>query len=245
MTRGKIMKYCPKCGAQLPEGVKFCPKCGAKLPETQSTTANTNEVNHQSEPLNGNTDLKQPVGNQVNASNNQHQMPRNGNIQNPNGMPQNMPNFNQAGVVEKKSHLNLILGIILGVVVILGISFAAFTRTSSYRDLTTSDDQKLDKAVHWSNNFDDVALDVDISLNGKQIRLSPREDGDIYNYLEEYTYDANYSDNSRIKSFMKQLSKKATKEWGSSYTVMLMNPENSKRYLVKASNGSIKDNYLN
>lgn len=29
------MKYCPNCGAQLPDEANFCPKCGAKQPDAQ------------------------------------------------------------------------------------------------------------------------------------------------------------------------------------------------------------------
>lgn len=33
------MKFCPKCGNQLEDGVKFCPKCGASLPEASAAKA--------------------------------------------------------------------------------------------------------------------------------------------------------------------------------------------------------------
>ena len=35
------MKFCPKCGTQLPDEAKFCPNCGAKQPgmEAEQTPA--------------------------------------------------------------------------------------------------------------------------------------------------------------------------------------------------------------
>lgn len=33
-------KFCPHCGASIPEGAAFCTKCGAKLDESQNTTYN-------------------------------------------------------------------------------------------------------------------------------------------------------------------------------------------------------------
>lgn len=32
------MSYCPKCGAQVPQGALFCPACGANLSEAQNGT---------------------------------------------------------------------------------------------------------------------------------------------------------------------------------------------------------------
>ena len=29
------MKFCPKCGNELPDEANFCPKCGAKQPDAQ------------------------------------------------------------------------------------------------------------------------------------------------------------------------------------------------------------------
>jgi len=40
------MKYCPSCGAQVPENNAFCPNCGAQI-SSQATNQQTNQNNNQ------------------------------------------------------------------------------------------------------------------------------------------------------------------------------------------------------
>ena len=52
------MKYCVKCGQQLPDQALFCSKCGAKQPGMEASNAPTQEVEVKEEPAKkGKTDF--------------------------------------------------------------------------------------------------------------------------------------------------------------------------------------------
>lgn len=40
------MKYCTKCGAQIPDDAKFCPSCGASVAEHPAYEENRQQVNN-------------------------------------------------------------------------------------------------------------------------------------------------------------------------------------------------------
>lgn len=224
------MKYCPKCGAQVSDSIKFCPKCGHQLPNQEQPANQT--PNYQpgtNQPLNQQPLNNQPVNQQpVNSTN-----------------IQNTPVSDQMGtngMAVRPNNNNVIMWIVIGVIAViavLSISFGAYTKTSSYRDFSTGDDDKVSKVVDWSNADDDFVMDADISLDDNIFELDPRTDGNFDSYYQDLEYLENDDDDETVESEIKNISEKVADEWGDDYSVRLLNPDDSSRYLIEAKDGDI------
>ncbi|WP_125567191.1 zinc-ribbon domain-containing protein [Companilactobacillus insicii] len=196
--------------------MKYCPKCGTQLADSAAFCTKCGYKFKISEEEHRSTTLND----------------------NPNKLSNNQP----ISVSNKKSNHGTLWGIIMLLTLIIVTSFAVWSQTPSYRDMHTSDKEKVSELITWSNKHD-IILGVDVSIDGSDIILDPRDDSNFANYYHYYLYYDDTDDSDKeLKHEILKLSEHVTKMWGNKYTVKILNPDNSDRYLMEAKDDEITYN---
>lgn len=139
------MKYCPNCGAQLPDEANFCPKCGAKQPNVQ-----VNEVVEEPAPQVAPAPATQPQ--------NQEVSPR----QRYNDLVKNDPVFKEIVTVRKKKYLFELIFL----VAFISWLVCMFTPVALFNGIdATADGVSMMNAIgktlpHKTNAYDLIAIDA-------------------------------------------------------------------------------------
>jgi len=197
--------------------MKYCPKCGTKLDDSARFCT---KCGYNFENSNPSKTIKST------------------------SYVQNSSKFNQPVSINtqtKSTHWNA-LAIVVLVLLIVITGFTVWSHTASYRNAFTTDDEKATQLVKW-NNKNDINFGTDISVDGTNIIMDPRDDSNFADYYHYYMYygDDNSSDQELVDTLLK-VSRHVTNMWGKQYTVKVLNPDNSDRYLMEAKDGQITYN---
>jgi uncharacterized Zn finger protein (UPF0148 family) len=221
------MKYCSNCGAEIPEGTKFCPNCGTKVVDPVNNTGSNIEKVTPATKIES-TDTVETSGNDNKAIN---------------------PQQTSGGIGKDviKLSKNKIWRIIAVVAVVVIVGFLLFTRTSKYRDMTTSNEQKTNQVIGWANQERVLPYDYTVSLSDHEFILMPNQGHNVLSDVLDIIsiFSKNNISDSDVRGFMTTLSSKISHQWGSKYVVKLGDTDDSTTYVMKAQNGKITYDQMN
>ncbi|MQS89944.1 zinc ribbon domain-containing protein [Companilactobacillus mishanensis] len=234
------MKYCTNCGAEIPDGVKFCPNCGTKV---EALTAPANEKATEPTPQSQNT-VDKVASNQSTSYQQQTQKSQPVQAQqavtSQNSDQTTTNDKSQEVTLSKyvKSNKNKLWKTLAIVAVAVIVLFLLFTRTSKYRDMTTSNEDKINKVIQWEGEENVLPFSTTTTLQDHTFIIAPNQGHSILSDVIRYFTDEGV-DASSVEQYLIKISSKIQHEYGSGYKIKLGDTNDDSQYIMEVQNGKV------